>query len=232
MESGSVTFRKTFALFEPKSKAASSKLLSIFIRVEYNGITINGKKSYIKPIKFAKFPRGIPIKAKSSFIAIARRTKFIQVGVISKSKTEFKRFVYFMLPDNRELANEFCSMLEQWNSMDGAEKSQKISRLNLRLPGKVPKHIIADRSPAMDIISIALRILVHYGAKLTATRVTRGTQDYYYDRLVKLIVDTFHMGKDSPVLMQHWPETYLAWMLSGTEHELFTATSYTRVKLK
>ena len=153
-------------------------------------------------------------------------------GVVSGSKAEFKRFVYFMLPDNRELANEFCSMLEQWNSMDGAEKSQKISRLNLKLTGRVTKHIIADRSPAMDIISIALRILVHYGAKLTATRVTRGTQDYYYDRLVKLIVDTFHMGKDSPVLMQHWPETYLAWMLSGTEHELFTATSYTRVKLK
>lgn len=153
-------------------------------------------------------------------------------GMVSGSKAEFRRFVYFMLPDNRMLADEFCSMLEHWNSMDGNEKAQRITRLNLKLTGKITKHIIADRSPAMDIISIALRILVHYGAKLTATKVTRGTQDYYYDQLVKLIVDTFHMGKDSPVLMQHWPETYLAWMLSGTEHELFTTSSYPRTVLK
>ena len=153
-------------------------------------------------------------------------------GVVSGGKTETRRFVYFMLRDNRELADEFCSMFENWNNLSGNEKAQKITFLNLKLTGKVTKHIIADHSPARDIISIALHILVRYAAKLTATKVTGGTQDYYYEQLVMLIADTFLMGKDSPILMQHWPETYLAWMLSGNERELFTTSSYPRVKLK
>lgn len=153
-------------------------------------------------------------------------------GVVSKSKTELKRFVYFMLRDNRELADDFCSVLEHWNSMSKNEKAQRITLLNIKITGRVTKHIISDHSPAMDIISIALRILVHYGTKLTATKVTGGTQDYYYDQLVKLIVDTFQHGSNSPLLMQHWKEVYLAWMLSGDEHELFTTSSYVRTKLK
>lgn len=153
-------------------------------------------------------------------------------GVVSGTKTELKRFVYFILPDNRELAEEFCSMLEQWNSMSGNEKAQKISRLNIKITGKVTKHIIAEHSPAMDIISMALRILVHYATKLTATKVTGGTQDYYYDCLVHLLVDTFHLGANGPLLMQHWPEVYLAWLLSGDERQLFSTSSYQRTALK
>ena len=153
-------------------------------------------------------------------------------GVVSKSKTELKRFVYFMLPGKRELADEFCAIFEQWNSMSRNEKSQKITLLNIKITGKVTKQLISGNSPASDIISTALRILVNYAAKLTATKVTRGGQDYYYEQLIKLIADTFALGSDSPLLMQHWSETYLAWLLSGDEHELYSTTAYPRVKLK
>lgn len=153
-------------------------------------------------------------------------------GVLSGSKTEFRRFVYFFLRDNRELADDFCAMLEQWNSLSGNEKAHRISVINLKLTGKVTKEFMAYNSPATDIISIAFRVLVHYAAKLTKTKITRGTQDYYYEQLVHLLVDTFQLGACGSLLMQHWSETYLAWMLSGTERELFATTSYQRVTLK
>lgn len=150
----------------------------------------------------------------------------------SESKTEIKRFVYFLLPDKKELADEFCAIFEQWNGMSRSEKSQKITLLNIKTTGKVTKQLIAGNSPATDIISTALHILVHYGAKLTATKVTRGGQDYYYEQLTKLVAGTFSMGSGSPLLMQHWTEVYLAWLLSGDERELYSTAPYPRVKLK
>ena len=153
-------------------------------------------------------------------------------GVVSKSKTELKRFVYFMLPDKKELADEFCAIFEQWNNMSKNEKSQKITLLNIKITGKVTKQLISGNSPASDIVSTALSILVHYAAKLTATKVTRGGQVFYYEQLIKLVADTFALGSDSPLLMQHWSESYLAWLLSGDEHELYSTSAYPRVKLK
>ncbi len=153
-------------------------------------------------------------------------------GVVSKSKTEFKRFVYFMLPGRKELADEFCAIFEQWNKMSRSEKAQKITLLNIKVTGKVTKQLIAGDSPASDIISTALRILVNYAAKLTATKVTRGGQDYYYEQLTKLLAGTFSMGSDSPLLMQHWSEVYLAWLLSGDERELYSTLAYPRKELK
>lgn len=153
-------------------------------------------------------------------------------GVVSGTKTEIKRFVYFFLRDNRELADDFLGMLEQWNSLSGTERAQKIGVINLKLTGKVTKQLISPSAPATEIISIALKILVHYAAKVTKTRITRGTQDYYYEQLVRMLVDTFQQGACGCLLMQHWSEVYLAWMLSGDEHELFSTTSYERIVLK
>lgn len=153
-------------------------------------------------------------------------------GVVSGTKTELRRFVRFFLRDNRGLADEFIAMLEQWNSLSGNERMQRLGVINLKLTGKVTKQLMSSDAPATDIMSIALKILLHYAAKVTKTKITRGTQDYYYEQLVKLLVGTFQQGACGTLLMQHWSEVYLAWMLSGDERELFSTTSYTRVVLK
>lgn len=40
------------------------------------------------------------------------------------------------------------------------------------------------------------------------------------------------MGENSPVLMQHRPESYLAWLLSGDEKTLYRSDSYHRDPVK
>ena len=79
---------------------------------------------------------------------------------------------------------------------------------------------------------MGMNILVRYAAKLTATKVTKGDQDYYYEQLVNMLVDAYHNGCDSAVLMQHWPEVYLAWLRSGDEKTLFRTNSYPKISVK
>lgn len=79
---------------------------------------------------------------------------------------------------------------------------------------------------------MGLSILVRYATKLTANKVTNGDQDYYYEQLVTMLVDAYHNGCDSAILMQHWPEVYLSWLRSGDEKTLFRTTSYTKISVK
>ena len=79
---------------------------------------------------------------------------------------------------------------------------------------------------------MGMGILLRYAAKLTATKVTGGTQDYYYDQLVALLVDAYHNAESSAIMQQHWPEVYLAWLEAAPESELFRTDSYERISVK
>jgi len=138
---------------------------------------------------------------------------------------ELKSFLRFLLDGNEEMANELGELIDNWHDSSGREKLQKLgSMISKRKPG--------DKSPATEIIFTLLGILFRYAAKFAATKVTGGAQDYYYEQLVILIVDTYQRGGESLILQQHWPEAYLAWLRAAPETELFRMGSYTRNSIK
>lgn len=153
-------------------------------------------------------------------------------GKIYGAAVDIRRFTRFLLDGNREFADEFCLMLEQWDKSGAIQKAQRIGSLNLRLTSTLKKHISGDKAPALEIVSLALEVLARYAARLTADKVTKGGQDFYYEQLIRLMVDAYHMGENSPVLMQHWPESYLAWLLSGDEKTLYRTDGYHRDSIK
>ena len=144
---------------------------------------------------------------------------------ISGGIFELRKFLRFLLSGNEEMADGFCSLIEQWHELKPIEKVQRIGSLPAkRKPG--------DKSPATEIIFMCLGILLRYAAKLTATKVTGGTQDYFYDQLVALLVDAYHNAESSALMQQHWPEVYLAWLKAAPESELFRTDSYSRISVK
>ena len=96
-----------------------------------------------------------------------------------------------------------------------------------------PMSIIdVDGSSAIYLIFMVIGILFRYAAKYTATKVTGGSQDYFYEQLVILIIDAYQHGGDSFILQQHWPEAYLAWLRAAPPEDLFRVGSYARQSIK
>lgn len=144
--------------------------------------------------------------------------------VMTGDSLDLRQFVEFLLDTDPDASHAFCELFESWDSLKAMEKARRISQL--------PKYILGEKTPAREIISIILNILVRYARKLTATKVTGGTQDYYYEQLTRLIIDAYHEGRNSAVLMQHWPEVYLAWLRSADESTLFRTSSYEHASVK
>lgn len=151
---------------------------------------------------------------------------------VGGEKMELRQFLHFLLRGNDELAADFCELFEQWNELGGLEKAQRISVLDFKFTGLLTRHVLGEHTPATELLSMGLAIFLRYAAKTTATKVTRGTQDQYYDGLVRLFVDVYHQGDSSPIMMQHWPEAYLAWLRSGNENTLYRTNPHKRRVLK
>lgn len=138
---------------------------------------------------------------------------------------ELKKFLRFLLDGNEEMADELGSLIDNWHELTGFEKMQKLGSLAAkRKPG--------DKTPATELLFMVIGILFRYAAKFAATKVTGGTQDYFYDQLVILIIDAYQRGGSSLILQQHWPEAYLAWLKAAPETELFRFGTYERASIK
>ena len=153
-------------------------------------------------------------------------------GKIYGSAVDMRRFIRFLVDGDEEFAEELCGMLEQWDSMGAMQKAQRIGGLNLKITSMLKKHLSGDKAPALEMLSLGLGVLAHYAARLTADKVTKSGQDNYYELLIRLAVDAYHVSEHSPVLMQHWPEVYLAWLLSGDEKTLYRTDGYRRLTIK
>lgn len=153
-------------------------------------------------------------------------------GKIYGSAVDMRRFIRFLVDGDEEFAEELCGMLEQWDSMGAMQKAQSIGGLNLKITSMLKKHLSGDTAPALEMLSLGLGVLAHYAARLTADKVTKSGQDNYYELLIRLAVDAYHVAEHSPVLMQHWPEVYLAWLLSGDEKTLYRTDGYRRLTIK
>lgn len=138
---------------------------------------------------------------------------------------ELRKFLRFLLDGNEQMADELGSIIDNWHELTGFEKMQKLGSLAaMRRPG--------DKTPATEILFMVIGILFRYAAKFAATKVTGGTQDYFYDQLVILIIDAYQRGGSSLILQQHWPEVYLAWLKAAPETELFRFGTYEKTSIK
>ena len=138
---------------------------------------------------------------------------------------ELRKFINFLLDGNEEMADELCSLIDNWHDLGGIEKVQRLGIM-------LSKRKTGDKSPATEIIFMVIGILFRYAAKYTATKVTGGSQDYFYEQLVILIIDAYQHGGDSFILQQHWPEAYLAWLRAAPPEDLFRVGSYERQSIK
>ncbi len=138
---------------------------------------------------------------------------------------ELRKFINFLLDGNEEMASELCSLIDNWHELGGLEKMQRLGIM-------ISKRKSGDKSPATELIFMVIGILFRYAAKFTATKVTGGGQDYFYEQLVILMVDAYQHGGDSFILQQHWPEAYLAWLRAAPAEDLFRLGSYTRESVK
>ena len=138
---------------------------------------------------------------------------------------ELRKFINFLLDGNEEMASELCSLIDNWHELGGLEKARQLGIM-------ISKRKSGDKSPATELIFMVIGILFRYAAKFTATKVTGGGQDYFYEQLVILFVDAYQHGGDSFILQQHWPEAYLAWLRAAPAEDLFRLGSYTRESVK
>lgn len=100
---------------------------------------------------------------------------------------ELRKFLNFLLDGNEEMADELCSLIDNWHDLGGIEKMQRLGIM-------LSKRKSGDKSPATEIIFMVIGILFRYAAKYTATKVTGGSQDYFYEQLVILIIDAISTG--------------------------------------
>lgn len=138
---------------------------------------------------------------------------------------ELRKFINFLLDGNEEMASELCTLIDNWHDLSGLEKVQRLGIM-------LSKRKSGDKAPATEIIFMVIGILFRYAAKYTATKVTGGGQDYFYEQLVILIVDAYQHGGESFILQQHWPEAYLAWLKAAPADDLFRVGSYVRESVK
>ncbi len=154
--------------------------------------------------------------------------EYMQGKARGGDEMKLERFFRFLLSENKVLAKNLCSLMNNWEKLKPLERGKQISLL----AAGVAKQQAVKKTPAVEILAMCMNILIHYAAKRTVTKVTGKDRDYYYDQLTKMIVDTYRSGKRSPLLMQHWPETYLAWLRSGSERQLFRTDTYAHSSIK
>lgn len=144
---------------------------------------------------------------------------------VSGSVVELRSFFRFLLSGNEEMSDSLCFLIENWHEFSPIEKVQHIG-------ATLAKRKSGDTAPATEIVATCLGIMLRYAKKMTATRFTGGTQDYYYQQLVTLLVDAYHNAEHSALMQQHWPEVYLAWLKAAPESELFRTDTYERRSIK
>lgn len=81
-----------------------------------------------------------------------------------------------------------------------------------RLGIMLSKRKSGDKSPATEVIFMVIGILFRYAAKYTATKVTGGSQDYFYEQLVILIIDAYQHGATHLYSSSTGQGGYLAWL--------------------
>lgn len=167
--------------------------------------------------------------ADEGYQAIVMEFLRTKVGV---ADLDLRKFLRFLLSGHDDMADDFCLLFEQWNELKPLDKAARISSLDIKFTGMLAKHVMGVSRPATEIVSAGLGIFMRYATKTAANKMTHGSQDFYYEQLIKMFIDCFHNGAESAILMQHWPEVYLAWLRSGDEGALFRTDSYMHSSIK
>ena len=108
--------------------------------------------------------------------------------------------------------------LNQWASQNGSVQAQKVRNMVLDLLGHVSLYVTLDLLP-------------------TAASAFSTSKSRQYLELGNLIADQMSRAKEgrafaSALLMQHWPETYLSWMMTGDENQVYSRSSYKVLSVK
>ena len=104
----------------------------------------------------------------------------------------------------------FEYLLDEWADGDGSYQVEKIRKMIKSLLGHISLYVAFD---------------------FTALNVFTTSKTGQYIELAELIADLIKQSKadnafGSTLLMQHWPETYLSWMMSGKPDKVYSDGSY------
>ncbi|MBR4658799.1 MAG: dockerin type I repeat-containing protein [Clostridia bacterium] len=123
------------------------------------------------------------------------------------------------------------ALFEEWDYLSFSEKVSELRDLLAALTNY--KTLLTD-NPAGSAVGMLISIIAHYAVRFHLTEASFGSLSLTdnYEHLFALLGDTFRNKMSGELFMQHWPETYMAWLDSASDESLFERSSYTRVSLK
>jgi hypothetical protein len=125
-------------------------------------------------------------------------------------------------------ANMLMRLLREWDNLSNTDRTLLLVDLIEELRDIVASE--SDDHPAKGIMVMLLEILVRYEARIVSDIVWDKDRTIVYDTLLTLILDIVENSKDSTLLKQHWPESYLAWLRCGTS--VLKAGTYKKISVK
>ena len=107
---------------------------------------------------------------------------------------------------------------------DLEKMSAFLSNMGAFIGKVVPDNLSNVINQIAELTDMLAKMVVYYCFFSILENLTGGkfNLSQKYNGVFDVINGVISSGKDSPLLMQHWPETYLAWLRSGTPDEIFT----------
>ena len=152
-------------------------------------------------------------------------TNLLYVYESSGDDEEIADLILDALVPNAELLPDVKSFFEKVKDRNLLENIAAATAITAKINIKKAK---ATTKRDAEILGALADMIKGYRVCLLTERLTGGQEkstSYYYT-LVTAIADIISEGTESPLLIQHWPETYLAWMKSAAPEKLFTTAPH------
>ncbi len=140
-----------------------------------------------------------------------------------------------LLPGSEEIVNHICTLLLSWRLLGPLEKASELVSLASDLIDQAEYYIISGgNTPAAKTCKMLGNLIFHYCVRFWENEIPFGDGTYLdrYNEMFELLADACSNGFSGELFMQHWPETYMAWLDSAEDESLFERSSYKRISLK
>ena len=134
------------------------------------------------------------------------------------------------IPDSK-VAAEFISFLKEYPNRSTAENYAAATKVLTKI--SLAKTASATKRDA-EVLNMLYDLVKNFRICVISESISNGQSQstLYYRSLLEVIVGIISDGASGSLLMQHWPESYLAWMRCDNADMLFTTKSHSIVPIK
>ncbi len=134
------------------------------------------------------------------------------------------------IPDSK-VAAEFLSFLKNYPDRSASENyaaaTKVLAKISLAKTAGATKRDV-------EVLNMLYDLVKNFRICVISEYISNGQSKstLYYRSLLEVIVGIVNDGASGSLLMQHWPESYLAWMRCEDTSKLFTTKSHSIVSIK